>query len=277
MKTRHVCVWLVLVALSLPCGISAAQDDQLPFDVEYALAVAAAEIMHQPPAAEDAAVDPAAASELQADEFSFAGFEAAGATLESYGPGSGGENSRTLDAVIQFSDKYNRGALTYVSLDYRADEQGFRMLGASSRPVAPCEPRVFVYFVPSSAVREAGTQIYGSWESLYDFVLANAVRAGSSPDRGQYNGFIFCMDRVAPDADFYPIVSRKEREKNKRKSIAKSEVLDYDGWKVALVAGKLQLENPGKRFYVNVFYQPGADAPEDYRETRRVAQFASAE
>lgn len=277
MKKSYLFAAFVLAAV-LVAGFAMAQDDnEVPFDVEYALAVTTAKIMHKPVPAADATISPDADAALGADEFGFDGFRPVANTLYQYGQGASGENSRTLEALIQFMDEHKRGALTFVSLDYAAEGESFSLNKAWMQPVAPMDPRVFVFFVPSSKVSEAGKEIYLDWNTLYSFVLANAVKKNEDAGRGMFYGFVFCMDRVAPDAEFDVIVSRREREDSKRKSIADDTVLDYDGWKVGVIAGRLQLENPGKRFYVNVFYKPGTGTPEKDRETRRIAQFVSAD
>lgn len=273
---KKYCVGILFLFVVLVCsGAQAQEPKEVPFDVQFAVAVATAEIMHRPPDPSVATVSNQAAEALGGDPFNYKGFGLSSTVLRSYEQGAGGEESRKLKAMLQFSDSNQRRTLAAVNLDYQINGNNFSLDHAAMGVIAPPNPRVVVHFVPAATLKTAGKDVYKDWNALYSFAVANSVKPVQSSERAQYYGFIFCMDRTASDAKLYPVVSRRKTEKNKKKAIAKTETLDYGGWKVAVVSGRLQLGNAGKKFYMNIFYKPGSFAPADRRDTRRIAQYNS--
>ena len=262
-----------LFALLLLSTGFAQQSEEIPFDVKYATAVAAIEIMHTPDPSL-ATVSVQASKALGSDAFPYTGFALGAVMLKKYEQGTADENRRELTSVLQFVDKFRRTTLQFVVLDYHIEENNLSVTKADRWLIAPTDPYIETLFVPTKKIIQAGQGIYDNWETLYEFVSTNAIEVKRT-EKGSFYGFIFCMDRTASDAKFYTVVSRNKREKRKDKSIAKGVVFDYSGWKVSIVAGKFQLGNPAKKFYINTFYNPGSGTPEKFRETKRIAQFNS--
>jgi len=255
----------------------AQQTEEVPDDVALAIAVAGSEIMHRPTDPQLATVNPLASKALNADPFKYERFGISTSVLQNIKQGAEGPNSRQLAAVIQLADPVTRrAALSAVSLNYKASGSNFEMTAARLRAVEPPDPRILLYFVPTVKIQDAGQAIFDDWNTLFTFVTQNAVPVGQKTERSKHYGFVFCMDRLSPDARLYPIVSRKKNEKSMSKAIAKWNTIDYNGWKVSIVAGRMQLGNAGKRFYMNIFYKPGSYAPERVRKTKRIGRFDSA-
>ncbi|BDQ34614.1 peptidoglycan-binding domain-containing protein [Pseudodesulfovibrio portus] len=273
MKKTYAILALFALVLTAAAAVALNQKtEEAPPDAMYAVAVAADEIMNNG-ANQLAQLSPQARQALQADTFTYQGFGPGVVNLQSYDVGSNGDNSRLLYTRIQFTDAWRRASHTRVYLDYTMGNNQFTVTRAGMKVVEPETPRVALFFVPTEKVTAAGQAIYEDWTTLFNFALDNAVRPGQGTERAQHYGFIFCLDRLASDAKFYPVVSRKRNERQTDNSIAKTAGLNFDGWQVAVIAGRLELGS-GRKFYVNVMYSPGSFA-ENGGSTRKVASYDS--
>ena len=271
-KTYAITVLFALVLTAVTAFSFNQKTEEAPPDAIYAVAVAADEIMNDG-AGQLAQLSDQARQALRADTFDYRGFGPGVVNLQSYDVGSNGDNSRLLYTRVQFTDTYRRASHTRIYLDYTMGNNQITVTRAGMKVVEPETPRVAVFFVPTALVKAAGQSIYQDWNSLFSFALDNAVQPGQDSERAQHYGFIFCLDRLASDAKFYPVVSRRSSETNTRNAIAKTANLNFDGWQVGVIAGRLELGS-ARKFYVNVMYKPGSFA-EGGDDTRKVASYDS--
>jgi hypothetical protein len=212
---------------------------------------------------------------LREDNFAYSDFAVGNIRFTEAGQLSESPLRRMIAGIVQFDGSHERGALAYVRAEYLLEENGLVIERSWARPFAPTDPRLDVVVVPLSAVKAAGDGIYSSWDSLYEFAAQNRVSAEDSKSRDWYVIYLFCLDRLAPDADFYAVVGKTSRESSKDKSLAKPVDLNYDGFRVAVVKAKFRLGSTARRFYLNVQYRPGrASAAE--KSTRCIGTYDSA-
>ncbi|MGE4290869.1 MAG: hypothetical protein AB7E32_01550 [Desulfovibrio sp.] len=254
----------------------AAQDvETIPPDVELVTASLVYEMQHGDPAGRVVSFGPENQNMLREENFSYTGFNLANIRFTGAEQLSDAPLRRMIAAVAQFNDSHNRAALAYLQAEYLVEKNELKIERSWVRPFAPTDPRLEVVVVPLSAVDAAGGGIYDSWESLYTFATQNKVSEEAAKSRDWYVLYVFCMDRIAPDADFYAVVGKKSRDTDKAKSLAKPVDLDYDGYRVSVIKARFRIGNAARRFYVNVQYRPGLSEDRDSR-TRCIGKFDSA-
>ena len=267
---------LLALALVLTAADARAAGEDLsaaPTDVKLVLGTVMLELQHAERPADAAAFDPEG-THLIAEDFAYPGFQPTSvrvlerARLQEAPPAYG------LLAAMKLHDTYGRGADLLLSAAYAAQGEDLTMLETLVRRFSPLKPRVEVYFVPMAEVEAAGPGIYDSWPALYEFAKGHDVPKGEG-SMEEHQGFVFVMDRLMPAAQVEVYLGDKRFVKRQRNSFCTPVFLDYDGWRVALVAGKLGLDASRSRFYLNVFYTPGPEVAEDQRESERIFQFVS--
>lgn len=253
------------------------QVTEVPPDLELATAAIAHELWHGPESERAVIFDPAGRHELREPGFAYQGFTAGRIDYLKYAAAPQDPTAVEAMGAIQFKDSYQRSASVAFKAVYRLSDEGeITLLESLAEPYSPPNPRVGVIYVPRDTVEDAGAGIYDSWEKLFTFAVNNAVGRGASSKRPKrYYVFVFCLDRIAPDAKLDVIVSRKQSEKRPTKSIANTDYLDYQGYRVGVAGGKMTLESSKNIFYLNVYYTPGSDVPQEKRVRKLVGQFGN--
>lgn len=274
---RSACVLFAALAFVFTFAVPvAAQDvETIPQDVELVAAALVYEMQHGDSSGRVVSFGPQDQNVLREKGFSYAGFNLSNIRFTQAEQLSESPLRRLVAGIAQFNDSHNRAALAYLQAEYLVEESELKIERSWVRPFAPTDPRLEVAVVPLSVVDAAGGGIYDSWESLYTFATQNKVSQDAGKSRDWYVIYVFCMDRIAPDADFYAVVGKKSRDTDKGKSLAKPVDLNYNGYRVSVIKARFRLGNAARRFYLNVQYRPGLSEGRDIG-TRCIGTFDSA-
>ncbi len=284
MKKHILIAALLLAAVTGFSNIAPAQQPapqstevQLTPDLELVTASIAHELWQKPESERAVIFDPAGRHQLREPGFAYPGFIVARIDYSDYGLLQEDRTAIMARGAMQFQDEYQRAASVAFMAKYRVSDDGeITILDSLAEPYSPPNPRVGVIFVDRETVKNAGQGIYDSWEKLFTFAVNNAVGRGETSKRpNYYYVFVFCLDRIAPDAKLDVIASRKQDEKRPTKSIADTDYLDYQGYRVGVAGGKMTLESSKNVFYINIYYTPGSDVPQDKRAKKLVGQFGN--
>lgn len=205
------------------------------------------------------------------DKFDYAGFRLTGCALLDSKKSADGN---TLEGMLQFKDAFDRSCSVAFKSGYKANGDVAEIKSMKAGLVAPEQPRVKIFWVPADVVKGADKAVFAKWDSLYEFVSKNDKTTKMATKALMY-GFVFCMDRIAPDAKFDVIVSLRKREKSASKNIAKTQYANYNGWRVGIVAGTVKLGSLRTKFFLNAVYTPGTPTPDDDRDKEIILNFAS--
>ncbi|MGE4293890.1 MAG: hypothetical protein AB7E32_16985 [Desulfovibrio sp.] len=208
----------------------------------------------------------------------FAGFDDGNTFFMHYANDAAGKtyNAEVL-GLFNISDKFGRTAALRFFADYKVMFRDIMI--KESMTVTASPPRIVIqtYLVSAELVEANLSTAFDDWTTLYKFVTSNAYKAGQEADIQRWFVFSFAMNKLPVDAnlDVYVSSKRTANQNSQNDGAAKQKMLDYSGWRVHVFAAKFKPCSARGRFYINYYYTPGADVPDDIRERVLAAQFDS--
>ncbi len=195
--------------------------------------------------------------------------------------------------VMLFSDQLGRRAMVSYTADYELFRNRIIIRNSAVRPVPPIFPTTRAFIIEGSEFKEIVGErpdFYGFYtgvvskahsmtptleerrerEELQKMSLFDRIKRGTRIERQENFMVIFVMDRLTPDAELEVVVTRNP---NDRASLAKPVYSDFDGWRVAIVAGKFAIDHDV--FCAKAYYKPSPGVLPDNSEQVMVGLFSS--
>lgn len=197
---------------------------------------------------------PAATQHIKAIGLDYDGFVLRGVTILNYEPTAEGTE---LVGLMVFEDSIGRRAGVRYLTEYQAQGQGIMIQHASVVQVHTVKPRIEAYVVPYDPnVDQAAMS--ADHNAMYSYAVNNAVPIqNAKPGIGDYDVFLFVMDRSSDTADTKGRVSKNESRGSGYEDA--TTLLDYNGWKVAVISGELD-PLADNTLYAKLLHTPGEEA-----------------
>lgn len=279
---KHICIILLpLLTFVLLLGSALAQDQVFPQDAQDVSATLYQRMIGSYDGSGNVHFDPNGEQAIEGGTSGgFAGFQNGNIFFLHYENDAAGKNyNAKLLGLYNMSDQFGRFAALRFMANYKVMWRDIMITESAAVTVSPPKLPIQVYLVPGEIMEDPAkcAGIYNDWTSLYQFVTANAFKAGQEPETRLWYVFSFVMSKLPPDADLDVIVSttRSANRDSQNNAASRQKVLDYGGWRVHAFASKFKPNSARGRFYINYYYTPGADVPEASRERALAAQFDS--
>lgn len=190
-------------------------------------------------------------SRLHETSFRYDGFYIDSITVSFIGPANGLEKGRRVYGTLQFADQLGRRAATAFGVEYVFDDEEIYVSDVALNLAVPVEPDIRLYLLPTEKASEMLREAANDHLALMAFIAAHALDVSSA--NGMCNCAIIAttFDRIAGDAHLYASVSNA---RNGEKVVMGSHyLLDYDGWRVAVLDGHLDL-TPSSDLRIEALY-----------------------
>lgn len=182
---------------------------------------------------------PNMANRLHEKSFRYAGFFIDSITVSFIGPANGLEEGRRVYGTIQFADQLGRRAATAFGVEYVFDAGEIYVSDVSLDLAVPVDPDIRLYLLPIERASQMLSDASASHLDLMAFLAEHAL------DLNSMSGICNCaivattFDRIPGDAHLYASVSNAES--GDKIVMGSHFLMDYDGWRVAVLEGQLDL------------------------------------
>ena len=198
---------------------------------------------------------PGAADNLKAIGMDYDGFVLAGVNILNYEPSA---QTTELAALLLLEDSVGRRTGMRFLAQYAVVGDGVSIQHASQVQVHAMWPRIETYVVPFNPNVDQGA-IMADHKTLYMYAVNNAVTIDkAAAGVGDYDVFMFNMDRSSSTSDTTGWISKSDSPKSGYADA--TTVLDFNGWKVAVVSGEFNPRSMEETLYVKYLHTPGEEA-----------------
>ena len=176
--------------------------------------------------------------------------------------------TRQADAILQLTgrilwqDQNKRRAATAFALKFKTTAQHILILDAMVTRMPPNMPRMLVFLVPESAVKNKLTIAQKGYLPLLELITKKAIQLEkpSSAPRGtqDYLLFAFSLDRLAKGERIDYIIGDGDAKTDMRPK--EQTLLNYSGWPVLVLASRFDLKEKKPPLY-RIFYTPSSTHP----------------
>lgn len=192
---------------------------------------------------------------LKAIGMDYDGFQLKGVSILNYEPTAQGTE---LAGIFVFEDVIGRRNGVRYLAKYKAQDQGIAIEHASVVQVYTTQPRVEAYLVPYDPnVDQVAISV--DHNTLYSYAVNNAITPDQAGEgTADYDMFLFVMDRSSPTSDVKGRISKNTSSRSGFEDA--TTVLDYNGWKVAVISGEADPKSEDT-LYAKLVHFPGEEAP----------------
>jgi hypothetical protein len=258
------------------------QRKQLPSHCQFVLAAIVEQMRYHDRAVPEVVFDPAGRHALRDPQLDYNQFELFHIDIGklTYPKSTKNRSVAELDGIFHFRDVVGRMTSAAFFSQYEIKRSGaIRVLRSNVSTITPTLPRVAAFFVPVDAMR----RLQGQLKSFLDFFAAAAayavpmrptaaeiaekekldklstwekMKSGEVQvaTEAEYVILVFCMERLAPEADFTVKVMKTDSVVGP--SLAHPIYFNDAGWRFAMLGGKAKLDSLMDRFFVFALYQP---------------------
>ena len=208
----------------------------------------------------------------------FAGFEEGGAIPVRYKNfGEGREYDAEVMGVLNLSQPQGRQVGLQYYAKYHVENNNIVVNDCLVATASPMQPHLEVYLVPAPVFESGSRKAADDWASFHDFVESHSYQPGKDDSTQVWYVVTFVMSRLPQGSKFEPVVSKKQTTRFPKDNDVKAEqfFFDYDGWRGHVFATKFKPGGAADRFYINYYYTPGPDVPEEERDRVRIGTFDS--
>lgn len=278
---KRTTLTILLAALVFALGVAPAvqaQETPWPQDARDVTAALMAKVLNVPgPSNIEFAADTVKNIEGAGTDF-FAGFTEGGAVPVLYkNVGEGREYEAEIMGVMNLNEPGGRKVGLQFYARYHVANNKIAVNECLVATGSPRQPHLEVYLVPAQTFETGLRKLGDDWNSLHDFVKGHAYRPGREDARQVWYVVTFVMDRLPQGSKFEPVVSKKQTTRFPKDNDVKAEqfFFDYDGWRGHIFATKFKPGGTVDRFFINFYYTPGPDVPEDLRDRVRIGTYNS--
>ena len=149
---------------------------------------------------------------------------------------------------------------------YDFSRPGITITHARFTPLFARRPVTQAFIVPYNPAVDLAA-LAADHATLFSFANANAIDPGQTSGGGEYDVFIFSMDRASDTSTLVGRISQ-------RKSVGDgfegaTTLLDYNGWKVAVISGMFD-PSGADSLYAKAVHTPGEEMLALFRTDRLV-------
>ena len=203
-----------------------------------------------------------AASELARAGVTEPGFQVQSAALLQYDNTADG-SGRQITARIGFQDGLGRRSTSNLTAEYQTADGNIEVSAASAEPLFDTVPEAICFVLPAKNLPLSRENYPTTFHELYRFVAERAVLpddAGSVGTERDWAMMVFFMDRISPSAQMKLGISATSSGFDGYTK--DSRYLDYNGWRVGILAGRFVLMDPEAKehLYLKAVYTPGKEA-----------------
>jgi hypothetical protein len=205
------------------------------------------------------------------------GFVFTGAQLYQHGASVDDPWKTTTSGRLDFEGPLGRRAYVSYNARYHSSEKGLVIEDARVKSMYSQFPEPIMFVVPAEALPSDARRYPGTYGGLLQFVAARAVdphkRASIRRDERNYVIFVFFLDQASPSANLE--VKLSDRASTIYGYNESTRYLDYGGWIVGFVAGRVTLFAGGSSppLYVKAVFTPGEEVPFLRRTPKLVGAF----
>ncbi len=182
---------------------------------------------------------PSMADRLHEKPFRYDGFYVESVTVSFIGPANSFEGGRRIYGTLQFADQLGRRAATAFGVEYVFDGAEIYVSDVALKLAVPVDPDIRLYLLPTEKASQMLNDASNNHLEMMAFIAEHAI------DVNDASGICSCaivattFDRIPGNAHLYASVSNTH---NGEKIVMGSHyVMDYDGWRVAVLEGQIDL------------------------------------
>ncbi len=204
-----------------------------------------------------------AAAAIKSANVAESGFIVKSAQLYQYAKGTATSDIRQIDARLNFEDPLIRRSSARFQAQYRVDGAAIIVESLSVAPVYDAVPEAVCFIVPVKKMSLNKEDLPRTFLGMYRLVGEKAIIKTAdvfSLDKQGYIMLVFLIDRISPSDKMELYVSSKS---SSFEGYSKgSRYLDFNGWRVGLVAGRFVLKdlNATSNLFLKAIYTPGKEA-----------------
>ena len=193
--------------------------------------------------------------------FAADGFVPAGVQLFVHQAKADDPSVRTAVGRLDFKGPFGRRASVRYEAHYRTAGGGVTIDEAEVTPIFSELPEPMLFVVPAEAIQAVLPDTYGE---LLGYVGERAVpfaqMKSAAPGKKEYVIFVFLLDQSSPSAKLEVKISDDPENIYGYKESTK--YIDFNGWRVALLAGRFILFDNGEKpdLFVKAVFTPGKEA-----------------
>ncbi len=188
---------------------------------------------------------------LREKSFRYAGFYVDSITVSFIGPANGLEEGRRVYGTIQFADQLGRRSATAFGVEYAFDAGEIHVSDVSLNLAVPVDPDIRLFLLPIEKASQMLSDAANNHLEVMAFIAEHAL------DMDNAGGLCTCaivattFDRLPGDAHLYASVSNAES--GEKIVMGSHFLMDYDGWRVAILEGQLDLR-PSSDIRIDALY-----------------------
>ena len=188
-------------------------------------------------------------------------FVPAGVRLYVHQAGTEDPSVRTAVGRLDFKGPFGRRASVRYEAHYRTAGGAVTIDDVEIQPVFSELPEPMLFVVPAEAIQAVLPDTYGE---LLGYVGERAVpfaqMKSAAPGKKEYVIFVFLLDQSSPSAKLEVKISDDPENIYGYKESTK--YIDFNGWRVALLAGRFILFDNGEKpdLFVKAVFTPGKEA-----------------
>ncbi len=190
------------------------------------------------------------------------GFKVQSANLKQYAKTGPGTTARSAEGRMELQD--GLGRRTAVAFETSYTMQGDQAVVSSVRlsPLFDTAPETVCFIVPAKAAALNKDNTPKSFSAFYQYMGERALdpQAVVPGKQDDYVMAVFFLNRMSPSAKASLAIS--STPDGTEGYAENSRYVDYNGWRVGLMAGCLALNNPAAEssLYLKAIYTPGKEA-----------------
>ncbi|MEE4111856.1 MAG: hypothetical protein V2I40_03515 [Desulfobacteraceae bacterium] len=190
------------------------------------------------------------------------GFQLQSACLWQYVKTDSATAPRSAEGRMAFQDGLGRRAAVAFETGYTMQGNQAVVTSVRLRPLYDTAPETVCFVLPAKAAALNKDNYPGSFAAFYQYMGERALdpQAAATGKRDDYVMAVFFLNRMAPSAKASLAIS--STPDGTEGYSENSRYVDYNGWRIGLMAGCLALNSPAAEssIYLKAFYTPGKEA-----------------
>lgn len=211
---------------------------------------------------------PSLSSRLIERSFRYDGFDVDSITVSFIGPASGWEQGRRIFGTVQFTDQLGRRTATAFGVDYLFDDAEIYVDDVALDLAVPANPDIRLYLLPTERASEMLAEAATNHLDLMAFIAEHALDVNNASGICNCAIIAASFDRLPGDAHLFASV--REAGSGDKIVMGSHFVMDFDGWRVAVLDGRIDL-SAGSEMVIEALFA-AAPSVTDEPSTFRVAQ-----
>ncbi len=190
------------------------------------------------------------------------GFKLQSACLGQYVNTGSATAARSAEGRMEFQDGLGRRTAVAFETGYTMQEDQAVVASVRLRPLFDTVPETVCFVVPAKAAALNKDNMPKSFSAFYQYMGERAIdpKTVVPGKQDDYVMAVFFLNQMSPSAKASLVISSSPD--GDQGYADDSRYVDYNGWRVGLMAGRLVLKNPSpdSSIYLKAIYTPGKEA-----------------